>query len=309
MSRQRKWVSETARRICSETGLSDPVEGAITLAESLTLEAKLDHPGQNLKALASYQGAKIQELAMDDAGRLIPIFQGDFDYLIQVNAEHPQPRKNFSVCHELGHTLMPNFLLAPAPRHDVVTMTWNTQFEEEFLCDVAAAELLMPRREFIPRLRGCGMLIESIKELAEEFGASLEATALNIVKANVEDVAVIIWEKDWNKSQRRGATGPSLFEGEDGFEPPPKAYRIKLATSCGELRNYHFPHNKSIQEDSLIYQAAETTLSVSGKQLLPIGGDSDREFYTQSMSFPIRRDGDLERRVFTIVQLKPHIQN
>lgn len=173
---------------------------------------------------------------------------------------------------------MPNFFGAPSPRHDTEIMTWNQDTEEEFLCDVAAAELLMPRREFVPRLRDCGMRIEAIAELAADFGSSLEATALNVVKANLGDMAVIVWEKGWNKKQRQDAATPSLFSDDTGFGPIPQAFRIKLALSCGQLRDYHFPRDKSIREDSLIYEAAATTLSVCGFEELPIGGGTSKKF-------------------------------
>ncbi|RYF39731.1 MAG: hypothetical protein EOO38_22865 [Cytophagaceae bacterium] len=120
----------------------------------------------------------------------------------------------------------------------------------------------------------------------------------------IDDVAVIIWEKDWNKMQRQNANALSLFGEEDGFGPVPKSFRIKLVSSCGRLRDYHFPRNKSIEEDSLIYQAAENTLSVCGEQILPIGSDASQSFFTQSMAFPISRNGELEHRIFTMVHLK-----
>jgi hypothetical protein len=305
-SKRRKWQSETANSVCEEVGISDPVEGVIQLAENLTRQCSLVHTYQNLPMIASYQGAKIEELDMDDAGRIIPIFEEDedFDYLIQVNASHPPARRNFSICHEIGHTLMPNFLGASEPRYDREVMAWNEEAEEEFLCDVAATELLMPRREFVPRLRGCGMRIESVAELAIEFGSSLEATALNIVRANIDDVAVIIWEKGWNKKQLQAVVNPSIFGEEEGFGPVPRSFRIKSVASCGLLSDYHFPRNKSIEEESLIYQAAATGLAVCGHQILPIGGDDSNSFFTQSMAFPISRDGELEQRVFTMVHLK-----
>lgn len=303
MAKRREWKSETAQSICETTGLSDPVDGTIQLASQITQACRLSHPARNLKLLASWQGAKIEEIAMDDAGRLISIFEEDFDYLIQVNAADATSRKNFSICHEIGHTLMPNFNGFSLPHHDAQIMSWDEKREEEFLCDVAAAELLMPHQEFIPQLRDCGMRIETIRELAEEFGASLEATAVNIVRAGIEDVAVIVWELGWNKQQIQEMTTPSLWGQEENLGDPVQAYRIKFACAGGEFDAYHFPRNKSIEENSLIYQAAETDLSVCGMQALPVGGTALRMFYTQSQSFTVRKNDRYEKKIFTLVQM------
>ena len=240
---------------------------------------------------------------MGDAGRLIPLWNDDFEYLIQVNSADATVRRNFSVCHEIGHTLMPNFSGFSLPHHDAQTMRWDDVREEEFLCDVAAAELLMPHQEFIPQLRDCGMRVETIQELAEEFGASLEATAVNIVRAGIEDVAVIVWEMGWSKQQIQEMSTPSLWGQEENLGDPIKAYRIKFAASTGELNAYHFPRNKSIDENSLIYQAAEADLSICGMQALPVGGTALRMFYTQSQSFTVRKNDQYEKKVFTLVQM------
>jgi len=303
--RRQRWTSETAKSVCDETGLADPVEGAIKLAESLSKQCEHSILSKQLDLLASWQGAKIQELEMDDAGRLIPIFTDKFDYLIQVNEADSQARKNFSACHEIGHTLMPNFSGAPSPRRDAQTARWDEESEEEFLCDVAGAELLMPRRKFVPRLRGCGVCIEAVQVLAQEFGASLEAAAVNITRARVADVAVIVWEPGWKKQQKEDMVNPVLPFGDEFSGLPEKKLRIKFACACGEMEAFHFPRNKSIEEDSLIGQAAATSLSVCGMQALPIGGNSTQKFYTQSLAFQVRRGDAYESKVFTMVQLKP----
>ena len=298
MANPKKWTSETAKSVCEATGLSDPVAGAIKLASDLTQTCRLSHPARNLNQLASWQDAKIEEVTMDDAGRLIPLWNDDFEYLIQVNAADATPRKNFSVCHEIGHILMPNFSGFSLPHHDTQTMRWDEKREEEFLCDAAAAELLMPHQEFIPQLCDCGMRIETIRELAAEFGASLEATAVNIVRAGIEDVAVIVWELGWNKQQTQEMTTPSLWGQDEKLGDPVQAYRIKFACAGGELDAYHFPRNKSIEENSLIYQAVETDLSVCGMQALPVGGTALRMFYTQSQSFTVRKNDQYEKESF-----------
>lgn len=309
MKKPFEWQSATAQSIVAETGL-DPVAGAIRLAADLVKLAGLEKPGHSLDALASFQDAKIEEIEMQDAGMLTDVREwpdARFSFLIHVNAADSRARKNFSICHEIGHTLMPNYNGNSGPRCDAQTMRWDKGDEEEYLCDVAAAELLMPRREFVPRLRGCGMRIEAIRELAEEFGASLEATAVNVVGANVDDVAVLVWELDWNKNQKKGAVNPTLpFDTEDEVTAPhEREYRIKFARASGTMQHHYFPRGISTEADSLICQAAQTDNPVWGWQELRIGGDQRQKFFVQSQSFSMRRGDAFERKIFTLVQEKP----
>jgi hypothetical protein len=304
MAKRFKGTSQIAKGICLTTGKRNAIDGVIQIAEELTRLCGLTHPAHHIDRLASWQSAKIQSVSMKEAGQLIPTGRSDFEYLIQVNDAHPQARQNFSACHEIGHTLLSEMDDDFLQHHDAETMCWDEEAEEEFLCDVAAAELLMPRREFIPRLRGCEMRIEAIAELATEFGSSLEATALNLVRAEVDDVAVIVWELGRRKSQEQEIQTLQLWEEEDSFGPVSSLYRIKFAWACGQMCEYWFPHNKSIEEDSLIYKAARTALSVSGPQKLPIGQGRTHTFFTQSQSFPIWREGELQKRVFTLAHLR-----
>ncbi len=274
------------------------------LAERLTQECALSRPSRELGKLASWRAAKIEEIAMLDAGRLIPLFGTDFDFLIQINESHAQAKKNFSIGHEIGHTLMPDFADGPQERLDAETMTWNEESEEEFLCDVVAAEILMPRREFIPYLSSCGLQIQSLSLLAEEFGSSLEATSLGMTRAGLGDFAVIVWELGWRKSQKEESLTLSMFEE---WEAPPTKYRTQKVYSCGRMSDFHFPHNKSIEAHSLIAQAANSDEVIRGWQELSVGAGKTENFYTESKAFPLRRNGQLEQRIFTMVHLTDKI--
>ena len=300
MSKPKQWYSETARRVCIATHQGDPIEGAVILGEGLTQSCALTRPAHELEKLASWQGAKIEEVAMSDAGRLIDLGFGDFPYLIQVNEAHTQRKKRFSTAHEIGHTLMPNWVDDPQERVDAETMTWNEENEEEFLCDVVAAEILMPRREFIPRLRACGLKLESLPLLAEEFGSSLEATARGMTRAGVGDFAFITWELGWKKDQNEAAMTLSMF---DEWGKPPAKYRAQKVISTGRLSNFHFPFNSSVEDDSLIIQSLDSESIVRGWQKLNVGGGKTHSFYTESQNFPLRRNGKMEQRIFMMVQL------
>lgn len=294
-----------AKRICEETSVADPVEGATKLAEQLTAKCDLTYPSRDLARVASFQCAKIEECDMSDAGRLIPLPFGDFEFLIQVNAAHPRQRKNFSTVHEIGHTLVPDYREDPIEKHDALVMQWHDEHEEEFLCDVMASEILLPRRQFKPRLADCGLTIDALHELAEEFDASLEATDVNIVRCGLDDVAVIVWTLGYNKKDAISAQSLSLFEDDATIAKVKKKFRIKFAIGHGEMSEFFFPKTKSIEDDSLIAQAAQ--LLAGGYEPRSCGittlthGRGEQEFYVESRAYPTRNGEEWECKIVSLV--------
>ena len=310
--RKRQFVgqSPTARAVCAETGNSDAIQGTIELAEAFTKECEVTYAARNLELLASFKDAKIQKTAMRSAGELVWTPHQDNEFLILVNEDHPLQRQNFSICHELGHLLMPNYDPSVGRHVDWETMRWNPEEEEEYLCDVAAAEILMPRRIFKPRLRACGLCIEALIGLSEEFEASLEATAVNVVRAGLGDVAVIVWTLGYRKNEVPSSENLSLFDDSTDplFAPVEKKYRVKFAYGHGSMRDFYFPTNQSTDNDSLIASSANRLLTnantrTSGLQILSYG-QYKSEFYTESYAYWSHKDGELQPKVVSLVFLE-----
>lgn len=302
--------SPTARAVCAATGNRDSVQGMIELAEAFTIECDVDYAARSLDRLASFRDTKIERCAMRAAGELIWRANEESEFLILVNQDHSRQRQNFSICHEFGHLIMPNYNPAQGRRVDMETMRWNAEEEEEYLCDVAAAEILMPRRLFRPRLRGCGLCIEALNELSEEFDTSLEATAINVVRTGLDDVAVIVWKWDYNRKDAASAENLSLFAdaSDPTLAPAEKKHRVKFAYSYGAMRDFYFPCNQSVDKNSLVAQSAkllreEKVSCVRGSQILS-HGESQSEFYTESYAYWTRKDGELEPKVITLVFLQ-----
>jgi Zn-dependent peptidase ImmA (M78 family) len=64
---------------------------------------------------------------------------------------------------------------------DLATGQFDTDKEEELLCDIAASELLLPGSLVRPAARASGWCLETVLELSERFDASREATARRLV--------------------------------------------------------------------------------------------------------------------------------
>lgn len=300
-----KWTSETARAVCNKTGLPDPIEGAILLAEQFVEENGLPPAAAGfLDVFASTLDARIERVAMAEAGQLVPPLDDDSDFLIWVNEEHSTQRQAFSVCHEMGHLLMPNYSALRGRRRDMEFMRSNPENEEEALCDVVAAQLLMPRRELRARLRGEGVGIAIVDPLCEEFGTSQEATIFNIVRAGVADVAVIYWEWGYRKEQMtrvQTAQTLSMFGDSDDpmlapTAPPELLLRVRRVYAHGTMADHFFPHNISVDNDSLMAHATELWdkcgdsegSHVSGPQIIRCQHDGTNvkpEFHTESRAY------------------------
>lgn len=310
MMRKRVWKSEVARRFCEITGTSDPAKAATLLAEELTLRCNTNTPGYELARIASFQSAKIEECEMKDAGRLIPLPPGEFEFLIQVNNKDSRKRQNFSIAHEIGHTLVPDYRNYPTEKYDAKVMQWHAEQEEEFLCDVMASEILMPRREFKPRLAGLGVSTHAITNLGDFFNTSLEATAVNLVRTGLQDVAVIVWTPGYNKNDAKAVQNGSLFDDEVDpvFAPPKKKFRVKFALGYGAMSNFFFPRQKSIDNDSLIAQSAQELLQ--GREPRTCGimalthGHGEQEFFVDSFAYSVHIGNEKEIKIISLVSLQ-----
>jgi hypothetical protein len=136
-----------------------------------------DGPPFNPNDLASYRGFRVKQafdgFADTQDACVIP-------GLIALNAKKPPRRRRYSVAHEVVHTLFPDY-------EDQLRQSgklWRQEDDDselEKLCQIGAAELLMPEFEFAPRLESAGLSLPTVIRLHDAFDASIEATARHAV--------------------------------------------------------------------------------------------------------------------------------
>src|SRR5277367_4394872 len=103
-------------------------------------------------------------------------------WTILYNPNRPRPRIVFTVAHEIIHTLFPNS--ARGARFRSITNPDSREANElERLCDLGAAELVMPMDEFQQQAGGTYSL-SSVDRLAAHFGTSFEATVFRLASAH-----------------------------------------------------------------------------------------------------------------------------
>jgi Zn-dependent peptidase ImmA (M78 family) len=98
------------------------------------------------------------------------VFNGKL--IIAVNARDLPQRQRFTICHEIAHTV-----LGLPSEHGVASWSYSRRPQNEVLCDVFAAELLLPVSKFKPMVDEEEPGFAAIERLAGLFDASLTSTA------------------------------------------------------------------------------------------------------------------------------------
>ena len=127
----------------------------------------------SLEAYVEHVGAVIRrerDLEPDEPGFS---FLGRGRHHICVNAKDSPERQRFSICHELAHIVL------QLPSDHKAAMPWWSYAGKppnEILCDVFAAEVLLPYNLFRPLVAKSDFSLAAVDELAQHFAASNMAT-------------------------------------------------------------------------------------------------------------------------------------
>ena len=163
--RKKRWTSAAASRIIEQSRSATTVEEAIHVTASRLLDG-VSCPPTDLDVLKD----RLNVASVEPMARL-PISgelrKRDDGFVIVYSSSLTSARRRFTIAHELGHAVFestgPN-----CPRYGR---------ELERICDLLAAEFLMPRKLFIARA-GKSVDPARVLELARDFGTSVMATAL-----------------------------------------------------------------------------------------------------------------------------------
>ncbi len=99
-------------------------------------------------------------------------FVKDGRHYICVNGNDRQERQRFTVCHEIAHIVTG----LPSEHETHPSGTYAARSPNEILCDVFAAELLLPFPIFKPMVEKADISLAAIDGLAQHFEASVTAT-------------------------------------------------------------------------------------------------------------------------------------
>ncbi len=192
-------------------------------------------PPVDVEVLASVCGiAKVEHRLQIPAGML---FERDGRLVASIRASDGLERGRFTVLHEGGHTFQPGY------RRAIQHRCFGQKTHEEYLCDIAAAEMLLPREFFAVDLAEVGFDLAGVGLLAPAYLASIQATALRLVALSHEPVALLVF-KLTHKPRERGRESAC----------PPKL-RLQWSSATGPWP--FIPKDKSIDVRSVIGRAWE----------------------------------------------------
>ena len=117
----------------------------------------------------------------------------DGEILVEFNPNQPRGRRRYSIAHEIAHTLFSD--VADQIRHRSATVPDRADdWQLELLCNIAAAEMLMPAGS-LPASAREGFGIDQILSQRSEFDVSVEAITLRLVKLTRRPVAAFAASK------------------------------------------------------------------------------------------------------------------
>lgn len=169
----------SVRALLEADGTTDVPDLAIQrMAQAWVAKCSLlgwDGPPFDMELMASLRGYEVmytRALADDQSGCILAGSRR-----ILINVRLPRRRQRYTIAHEIAHTFFPDFGSAPAHEAPHIEYDFSEQSPVEQLCQIAAAELLMPLDSFRAARIGTLALAAPIKRLAEMFDASFEAIA------------------------------------------------------------------------------------------------------------------------------------
>lgn len=210
----------------------------------------------DIEAIAYYCGARIEYEPLSGCEANIVGYGNRA--VITVNNTSLRTRQRFSAGHELGHWMKDRGQSAYGCSKKQMDSEWSAN-NPETRANTFAAELLLPKRMFIPLAKGHPITVETVRDLGAKFQMSLTATALRLVTFGSFPSILLYFEGDtrkWFKANKgvpktlypaeildAGTVSAQLLEDEDGRDEiadvradrwfyHPKADRYYIKESC-----------------------------------------------------------------------------
>ena len=145
----------------------------------------------SLEAYVEHVGAVIRRERDLEPDQPAFSFPGRGKYYICINAKDSPERQRFSICHELAHFV----LQLPSDHKEIPWWSYAGKPPNEILCDVFAAELLLPYEFFRPFVAKSDFSLAAVDELGQRFETSNMATGSRFAALSPAPCAFVLAEK------------------------------------------------------------------------------------------------------------------
>lgn len=233
-------------------------------AEYRSLDPSFSDPLQRIKIIASLRGLRVDPMNIEGRRgeeRDAVLIPAQRRMQILFNPDRPKERVAFSIAHEITHTFFQNSISGARFRcvHESGSKEAN---ELELLCNLGAAELLMPIEDFQAAAAG-NYGLGVVDQLANVFGSSFEATVYRLATANPGRAAAGLLKFRLTLPEQRTldkeANQQQLFSDAPTRNLDMKLkYRrqsLYLSESCSDKYRIHW--NKSFDPSSIVYKTVE----------------------------------------------------
>ena len=199
-------------------------------------------------------------------------------------------RKQFTRFHEVTHHLINEDEELISMLHDA---TWDQHGEYERqverLCNIGAAEFLMPHEEFTKLYKEQGFSVELIPFAANYFGSSAIATTIQL--AQVAPISCITAICEYGLMPSKTAQSQRSLFDEENHTLKPKLHVVYSASS--PATKYWLTRDTNIPADHLINQAFLDAQHLEGESYVPFRSGNRMPCYCEALP-----DGD---RVYTLL--------
>jgi hypothetical protein len=231
----------SVQRLCALHGYrGDPIDLVIQLCAELVSEAA-DLP-VDLEYLASLR--HIRRPIHTDITEAGSIHYESSSYVVRLRASDSIQRRRFTFAHEVVHTFFLEADAESSSRTDEGVGEFQNDSGEEYLCDIGAAELLLPREPFT-RLCPDRAKMSDVVKLARTFDSSIEATARRAVSLASTPMHMVVLQQRLKPIELRQLRQRAL----PGLEFPVPVPRLRVVYAVSN-RNLYIPKHKSADPDS-----------------------------------------------------------
>lgn len=278
-STARTWRHRSVLALLDGAKTKDPTEVIRRKAREIVKNARAQGwsgPPFDPIILASSLGIKCRssDKLFSAEAQLTP--QAGRQLLLEFNPDRPDGRRNYSVCHEIIHTLFDDCY--ERVHHRTTKRTrFHPDDEVELLCQIGASELLMPKVEFKKDLSELEFSLRSVAALRERYGASREAVLRRMIYFSKRPCAAVFFSRRNSPKEKQ-----TLESG--GSVPAPKM-RIIYSVCSSDFQLY-LPRHKSVPDSSCVSAASETNYVQSGRECWEVQGFGDWEVEAFRLATP-----------------------
>ena len=239
-------------------------------------------PPYDPRILASILGIRVKEKHLRPGTDGALRTDGDGELEILVGQELPKTRQNFTICHEIAHTLFPDCFEFVRMRKQTGKVEKH-HLELEVLCNLGASEMLMPMDTFARDVVYHGYSLKSVHPLAERYQASPEAVVRRMIATELE-ISCAVFFRRMNKPSEEGSR--------TGFTcAAPKRMRVEYRVPSADFYCF-IPKYKSVPNHSCVNQAVLSQGVISSVENWSLQGAPS--FRIEAQANPGHKGGEFE---------------